>query len=53
MTREERRLEKGKQYEVEIIDLGTDGDGIGRIEGMAVFIPGAFPGDVLLVEITS
>jgi 23S rRNA (uracil1939-C5)-methyltransferase len=45
-------IDTGEQYEVEIEDVGNGGQGIGRIEGMAVFIPGAVTGDVVLAEIT-
>lgn len=36
-------LNKGEQYEIEIMDLGNNGEGIGRADGMAVFIPELFP----------
>ena len=29
-----------------ITDIGSNGDGIGRINGLVVFVPGALPGDV-------
>ena len=45
-------LEKGKRYEIDIVDMGTSGEGIGRAEGMAVFVPGAVMGDGCEVEIT-
>lgn len=45
-------LNKGEQYEIEIMDLGNNGEGIGRADGMAVFIPGAIPGDRVMAEIT-
>ena len=37
-------VEKGKVYTADIIDLGTDGEGIGKINGFTVFVAGAFPG---------
>lgn len=45
-------METGKTVELEIIDLGSSGEGIGRAEGLAVFVPGALPGDVITAEIT-
>ena len=33
-------MEKGSIYEVEIEDMSNEGSGIGRAEGMVVFIPG-------------
>ncbi len=45
-------LNKGERYEVEVVDIGSGGEGIGRIEGMAVFVHGSIPGDRILTEIT-
>ncbi|MEX1004605.1 MAG: class I SAM-dependent RNA methyltransferase [Acidimicrobiia bacterium] len=36
---------------VEIDAVGSDGEGIGRLDGKAVFVAGAMPGDVAEVEI--
>ena len=48
-------LEKGTTVELEIIDIGTDGQGIGKIDGLTVFVSKgkAVPvyGDVVLAEI--
>ncbi|NLP30081.1 MAG: 23S rRNA (uracil(1939)-C(5))-methyltransferase RlmD [Clostridiales bacterium] len=41
-----------EQYEIEITDLSTKGEGIGRVEGIAVFVPATIPGDLALIEIT-
>lgn len=40
-------------YEVLIHDLGTSGEGIGRIENMTVFIDGCVPGDKVKAEIVT
>ena len=45
-------IEKGKNYELKIEDMGSEGQGIGRLEGMAVFIDGAVIGDVVKAELT-
>lgn len=45
-------MEKGSIYEVEIEDMSSEGSGIGRAEGMVVFIPGTVPGDIVRTEIT-
>ena len=45
-------LTKGNHYEIDITDMGTSGEGIGRAEGAAVFVPGAVMGDRCEVEIT-
>ena len=45
-------LEKGRVYEIRIEDMGQNGEGIGRAEGIAVFAEGAVWGDLCRVEIT-
>jgi 23S rRNA (uracil1939-C5)-methyltransferase len=37
--------------EVEIIDIGSTGEGIGRVDGLAVFVDGGVPGDVVKARI--
>lgn len=44
-------MEKNQEYELTIEDLGNDGEGIGHIDGMAVFVKDAVPGDVIRVRI--
>ena len=39
-------------YELEIISSSLDGRGIGKIDGMTVFVEGAVEGDVALVALT-
>ena len=34
---------QGKELELTITGLGSSGEGVGRYEGMAVFVPGALP----------
>ena len=36
-------VEKNKTYEIKIAALGSNGEGIGRIEGYTVFVEGALP----------
>lgn len=45
-------IEKGQNYELTIEDMSNEGQGIGRIEGMAVFVDGAVVGDVVKAELT-
>lgn len=45
-------MEKGQQFEFTIEDISSEGNGIGRAEGMVVFVQGALPGDRVLAEIT-
>ena len=40
------------RFEVKITDVSTSGEGIGRAEGVVVFVPGTVPGDIAEIEIT-
>ena len=47
-------VEKNKIYEMQIDALGSNGEGIGRIDGYTVFVEGALPGEkisVLIVKV--
>ena len=44
-------LEKNQEYEITIEDMGNEGEGIGRIDGMAVFVKDTAPGDVARIKI--
>ena len=44
-------LEKNQEYEITIKDMGNEGEGIGHIEGMAVFVKDAVVGDVARIKI--
>lgn len=41
----------GQTVEITIESLAAGGDGVGRLEGQAVFVPGAAPGDRLRVRL--
>ncbi len=43
---------KNDEFEIEITDLGSEGEGIGRVDGMPFFIKGAIPGDRVLAGVT-
>jgi 23S rRNA (uridine2552-2'-O)-methyltransferase len=45
-------VRKGDQVEVEIEDVGREGDGIAKVEGYTVFVPDAEPGDEIEIEVT-
>ena len=45
-------FEKGQICEIEIIDISDQGQGIGRAEGMAVFVQNTVLGDKVKVELT-
>jgi len=38
-------VKKNEQYEIDITDLGTNGEGIGRVDGFTFFVEGALPGE--------
>ena len=44
-------LKKNDVVEITIEDLTVEGAGIGRHEGMAVFVPRALPGETVTVKI--
>ncbi len=44
-------LNPGDTVQVEITGLASEGDGVGRYQGFAVFVPLAVPGDLALVDI--
>ena len=44
-------LEKGKIYEARIVDYTSEGQGIARIEGCAVFVPNAVFGELCSIRI--
>ena len=44
-------MRKNETVELEIIGTATDGSGIGRHEGMVVFVPGAAQGDIVRATI--
>ena len=45
-------VEKGKSYEFSVHALGSNGEGVGRVEGFTVFVPGALPGERLRAKVT-
>lgn len=49
-------VEKNKEYVVEIIDNGFEGEGIAKIDNFTIFIPGAIKGEkikILIVKVLS
>ena len=45
-------IKKNDEIEIKITDLGSEGEGIGRFDGMPFFIKGAIPGDTVLAGVT-
>ena len=50
-SKQERPVVQGQDYEVSITDLGIHGEGIGKVNGFTVFVPGALPGEKAEVRI--
>ena len=46
-TGRKHMLKKNDIIEIEITDTGSEGEGIGRADGMAFFVVGAIPGDTV------
>lgn len=44
-------VEKNRIYELEIMDLGSDGEGIAKLDDFVIFVPDAVTGDVANVKI--
>ena len=44
-------LEKNKIYEAEIVDYTSEGQGIAKVEGCAVFVPNAIVGEICRIRI--
>ncbi|EJN59747.1 23S rRNA (uridine(2552)-2'-O)-methyltransferase [Halogranum rubrum] len=45
-------VKKGDECEVEIVDVGSEGDGIAKVEEFTVFVSGAEMGETVTVRIT-
>ncbi|MDD2439573.1 MAG: TRAM domain-containing protein [Methanosarcinaceae archaeon] len=44
-------VEEGEIYEVTIQDIARQGDGIARIEGFVIFVPGTSVGDEVQIKV--
>jgi 23S rRNA (uridine2552-2'-O)-methyltransferase len=42
----------GEQLEVEIVDTGSEGDGVAKVEEFTLFVPGAEAGETVRVRVT-
>lgn len=45
-------IEKNQIYTIEIEDLSSSGEGVGKIDGFTVFVPKTIPGDTVKAKIT-
>lgn len=46
-----KSVEEGQTYTLKITDIGSQGDGIGKVEGMVVFVPNTKVGQEVKVKI--
>ncbi|EGL16322.1 23S rRNA (uracil-5-)-methyltransferase RumA [Paenibacillus sp. HGF7] len=44
-------VEKNGEYTAEIIGIGHDGEGVGRVEGFTLFVHGALPGERVRLKV--
>jgi 23S rRNA (uridine2552-2'-O)-methyltransferase len=44
-------VREGDELEVEIVDEGSEGDGIAKVDGFTLFVPGASTGETLRVRV--
>lgn len=42
---------KNENYEIDITDIGSEGQGIGKIDNFTLFVEGGLPGDTLLIKV--
>ncbi len=45
-------VEEGEKYNVEIEDIGKEGDGVAKIDNFVIFVPDTEVGDEVEIEIT-
>lgn len=48
---EKKPVEEGQTYTVTISDIGSQGDGVGKIEGFVIIVPDTKIGDTVQVRI--
>lgn len=44
-------IRKNEEYTIDIVDIGTDGEGIGKYQGYTLFVKGSVPGDKIRVRV--
>lgn len=45
-------IKKNEEYIITIEDMGSEGEGVGKIDGYTIFVKDAIPGDVARIKIT-
>ncbi|EZP78506.1 TrmA family RNA methyltransferase [Parageobacillus genomosp. 1] len=53
MTKQTITIKKGQQFPLTIKRLGINGEGVGYFKKQVVFVPGALPGEEVVVEATN
>ena len=51
-TRGKKPVEEGKEYTINIVDIGSKGDGIAKIDGFIIFVPETKVGQTVKVLVT-
>ena len=46
-------VETGKEYDVHIVEIARQGDGIARVQGFIIFVKGARVGEKIKIRITN
>ena len=49
---QDKPVKEGETYDVEIIEVGSRGDGIAKIQNFVIFVPGTNKGDKIKIRIT-
>jgi len=52
-SQQELMIQEGQTYKVVITDLNQEGEGVGRVGNVVVFVSDAIPGDVVLARVIS
>jgi predicted RNA-binding protein with TRAM domain len=50
-VKEKKPVEEGQTYTVTISDIGSQGDGVGKIEGFVIIVPDTKIGETVQVRI--
>jgi len=45
-------VREGDELAVEVVDIGSDGDGVAKVDGYTLFVPGTEAGDSVTVRVT-
>ncbi|WP_135827563.1 23S rRNA (uridine(2552)-2'-O)-methyltransferase [Halorussus halobius] len=45
-------VDEGDTVEVEVVDEGSEGDGVAKVDGYTLFVPGASAGETVEIEVT-